>query len=108
MKSPLVVATAAAAAAAAAEQGKGRPARGQCQVLDWPSGCGGERRDKGPCLANSGFAHKRRCRCIFLEASSSSRGQDQAVLAWRIVQDRRRSAPAAPFSLPALVGLGGS
>ncbi|CAK7316256.1 hypothetical protein VULLAG_LOCUS19612 [Vulpes lagopus] len=37
------------------------------------------------------FAHKRQCQCLFLEVSTSARGQDRAVLAWRV-----GLGPAAP------------
>lgn len=75
-RSEALSAAAVGAAAAAARQRNSRSVRGQCQGPDRPSGCGGQRPDKGHCSANSEFAHKCQCRCLFLEASTPSLGRD--------------------------------
>ena len=82
-------AAAAAGVAAAAEQRKGGSASVQCQVLALQ--VRGREALTRVTVQQTDFAHKRQCQCLFLEVSTSARGQDQALLAWRI-----GSRPTAP------------
>lgn len=69
-----------------------------------PPVSGGERRNKGHSSTNSEFACKCQSHCLFLQASTSARGYDQDVLAWRVSSRPAMPAPVAPISLPAASG----